>query len=96
MFSEEIIYKEYKHIIAKGYEIYDDEVMKRLSYVKKNVPLDIYNMFLLETLQWQICILSSKRLHNTDSDLELICSSLKEIIGLQEKVYQSEFQGYAV
>ena len=96
MFSEETNYNEYKHIITKAYEISDHEAIKRLSYVKKNVPIDIYNRFLLETLQWQICILSSKRLDNTDGNLELICSVLKEIMGRLENETNLEVPQYAV
>ncbi len=81
MFFDETIYKEYKHVITKAYEIYDDEALKRLDYVKKNVPIDIYNMFLLETLQWQLCILNSKKLDFNNSNLELICRVLAETIG---------------
>jgi hypothetical protein len=96
MFSEDTNYNEYKHIITKAYEIYDHEAIKRLSYVKKNVPIDIYNRFLLETLQWQICILSSKRLDNTDGNLELICSVLKELMGRLENETNLEAPQYAV
>ncbi len=84
MFFDEASYKEYKHVITKAYEIHDDEALKRLEYVKKNVPTVIYNMFLLETLQWQLCILSSKRLDFKDSHLELICRVLSESIGKLE------------
>ena len=96
MFSEETNYNEYKHIITKAYEIYDHEAIKRLSYVKKNVPIDIYNRFLLETLQWELCILKSKRLDSTNNSLELVCSVLKETIGRLENETKSELQHYAV
>ena len=96
MFFDENIYSEFKHIITKAYEIYDDEVLKRLDYVKKNVPIDIYNMFLLETLQWELCILTSKRLDFKDGNLELICRVLAENIGRLENDSKSELQQYAV
>ena len=96
MFFEETIYKEFKHVITKAYEIHDDEALKRLDYVKKNVPIDIYNMFLLETLQWQLCILTSKRLDFKDGNLELICRVLAETIGRLENDSKSELQQYAV
>jgi uncharacterized membrane protein len=81
MSLEETVYKEYKHVITKSYEIYDDEPVERLYYVKKNVPTDIYNMFLLETLQWELCILTSKRVDFNGGNLELICIVLAETIG---------------
>ncbi|MEK6264042.1 MAG: hypothetical protein N2B06_04635 [Clostridium sp.] len=84
MSFEETVYKEYKHVITKSYEIYDDEPVERLYYVKKNVPADIYNMFLLETLQWELCILTSKRLDFNGGNLELICIVLAEAIGKVE------------
>lgn len=77
----ETVYKDYKHVITKSYEIYDDQPVKRLDYVKKNVPIDVYNMFLLETLQWEICILTSKRLDFNDGNLELVCIAFVETIG---------------
>lgn len=80
MCFEEAIYKECKHVVTKAYEIYDYDPIKRLDYVKKNVPTDIYNMFLLETLQWELCILTSKRLDFSSGDLELICRVLAETI----------------
>jgi hypothetical protein len=94
MSFEEIIYKEYKHIITKAYEIYDDGPIKRLEYVKKNVPVDIYNMFLLETLQWELCILTSKRLDFNGAQLELICRILAETIGRLENETQIDLQKY--
>jgi len=84
MSFEETVYKEYKHVITKSYEIYDDEPVKRIDYVKKNVPTDIYNMFLLETLQWELCILTSKRLDINGGNLELVCIVLAETIGKVE------------
>ncbi|MBU3191698.1 hypothetical protein K9O30_20075 [Clostridium bowmanii] len=96
MFFDETIYGEYNHIITKAYEIHDDEALKRLDYVKKNVPTNIYNMFLLETLQWQLCILSSKRLDFKDSHLELICRVLSETIGKLENETKSDLHQYAV
>lgn len=81
MCFEEVVYKEYKNVVTKAYEIYDYDPLKRLNYVKKNVPIDIYNMFLLETLQWELCILTSKRLDFSSADLELICRVLAETIG---------------
>jgi uncharacterized membrane protein len=84
MSFEETVYKEYKHVITKSYEIYDDEPVKRIDYVKKNVPTDIYNMFLLETLQWELCILTSKRLDFNGGNLELVCIVLAETIGKVE------------
>jgi hypothetical protein len=96
MFFDETIYKEYSHVVTKAYEIHDDEALKRLDYVKKNVPIDIYNMFLLETLQWQLCILTSKRLDFKDGNLELICRVLSETIGRLENETKVELQQYAV
>ncbi|MCJ7689690.1 MAG: hypothetical protein MUO60_10290 [Clostridiaceae bacterium] len=84
MSFEETVYKEYKHVITKSYEIYDDEPVKRLYYVKKYVPAEIYNMFLLETLQWELCILTSKRQDFNGGNLELICIVLAETIGKVE------------
>ncbi len=94
MSFEETIYKEYKHVVTKAYELYDDEPLKRLEYVKKNVPIDIYNMFLLETLQWEICILTSKRLDFKGGHLELICRVLAETIGNLENETKVELQQY--
>jgi len=94
MSFEETIYKEYKHVVTKAYELYDDEPLKRLEYVKKNVPIDIYNMFLLETLQWEICILTSKRLDFKGGHLELICRVLAETIGKLENETKVELQQY--
>lgn len=94
MSFEETIYKQYKHIVTKAYELYDDEPLKRLEYVKKNVPMDIYNMFLLETLQWELCILSSKRLDFKGGHLELICKVLAETIGQLENETKIELQQY--
>jgi len=96
MFFDEDIYKEYQHVITKSYEIYDDEAFKRLTYVKNNVPTDIYNIFLLETLQWQLCILSSKRLDFKDGHLELLCRVLSETIGQLDNETKSDLQQYAV
>lgn len=96
MSFEETIYKEYKHVITKAYELYDDEPLKRLEYVKKNVPIDIYNMFLLETLQWEICILTSKRLDLKSTHLELICRFLAETIEHLENETKVELQQYMV
>ncbi|MGH4119817.1 hypothetical protein [Clostridium sp.] len=84
MSFKETVYKEYKHVITKSYEIYDDKPAKRLYYVKKNVPTDIYNMFLLETLQWELCVLTSKRPDFDGDNLELICIVLAETIGKVE------------
>ena len=95
MFFDETTYKEYKHIITKAYEIHDDEAIKRLDYVKKNVPINIYNMFLLETLQWQLCILSTKRLDFKDGHLELVCRVLAETIGRLENETKEELQHFA-
>jgi hypothetical protein len=94
MSFEEITYKEYKHIVTKAYEIYDDGPIKRLEYVKKNVPISIYNMFLLETLQWELCILTSKRLDFSDGQLELICRVLAETIGRLENETDVDLQHY--
>jgi len=94
MSFEETIYKQYKHIVTKAYELYDDEPLKRLEYVKKNVPMDIYNMFLLETLQWELCILTSKRLDFKGGHLELICKVLAETIGQLENETKVELQQY--
>jgi len=94
MFFDETIYNEYTHVVTKAYEIYDDEALKRLEYVKKNVPTDIYNMFLLETLQWQLCILTSKRLDFKDSHLELVCRVLAETIGRLENETTEGLQQY--
>lgn len=94
MSFEETIYKEYKHVITKSYELYDYEPLKRLEYVKKNVPRDIYNMFLIETLQWELCILTSKRLDFKGENLELICRVLAESIGQLENETKVELQQY--
>ncbi len=94
MFFEETIYKEYKHIVTKAYELYDAQPVKRLEYVKKSVPIDIYNMFLLETLQWELCILSSKRLDFKGEQLELICRVLAESIAHLENETKVEFPQY--
>jgi hypothetical protein len=94
MIFEEAIYKEYRHIITKAYEIYDDRPIKRLEYVKKNVPIEIYNMFLLETLQWELCILTSKRLDFNGDQLELICRVLAETIGRLENETEIDLQQY--
>jgi hypothetical protein len=96
MFFDETIYKEYTHVITKAYEIYDEEANKRLDYVKKNVPSDIYNMFLFETLQWQLCILTSKRLEFKDDHLELTCKVLAETIRRLENETKEELEQFAV
>jgi hypothetical protein len=41
-------------------------------------------MFLLETLQWELCILTSIRLDFNGDQLELICRVLAETIGRLE------------
>ena len=92
MSFEQTNYKEYNHIVTKAYEIYDDGPIKRLEYVKKNVPIEIYNMFLLETLQWELCILTSKRLDLSGSQLELICRVLAETIGRLENETEIDLQ----
>ena len=94
MSFEETTYKQYKHIVTKAYEIYDDRPIKRLEYVKKNVPVEVYNMFLLETLQWELCILTSKRLDLSGDQLELICRVLAETIGRLENETEIDLQEY--
>ncbi len=94
MSFKEIDYKEYNHVITKSYEIYDDEPVKRIHYVKKNVPSEIYNIFLLETLQWELCILTSQGVHFSTDHLELICMYFAKEIGHLENETKLIFQQF--
>lgn len=79
MAFEKDIYNGYRNgIIQTAYELYPEtnEAYNRIMYVKERVPKDIYNMFLVETVQWEYSLMASKKINFTGNDLELICRSM--------------------
>lgn len=73
------VYEDYKNgVIQTAYELYPEtnEAYNRIMYVKDKVPKDVYNMFLLETVQWEYSLMAAKKVNFTGNDIGLICRSM--------------------
>jgi len=77
MAFENEIYQNYKDIISEAYKLYNnkEDAYKRVLYVKDKAPKEVYNMFLVETVQWEYFDLGDEIIELTAEDLEYICRS---------------------